>query len=487
MSVNAEQAMQLEADFLSGVERNLHAAEGGLLRGAIWQTARLDDEDRLRALLAENRTYDRERLKCLPANRRLALYGYEKRFLFGRRRTGVAMATTMSPLPALVGKPEEAGPAIGLGELHDHVHKLVGEANMPYVIGVCSTTGFTPQARETKFNIPKVSVVLIEPDGQGGWRVHAAGDAVDVRLVKLFDPEKEGDKVDRAREMIASYSAELLTGSLSASTVAKQANLPEHLVRKSFRQLADSDAELRLVDRDGQLLMYRGAASAGSEKKSMNMIDKIKQLFSGEGDEAEKINLLAERRATLSQRRDRFYEDIAKLEKKEADLLEEGKQAKSAVPRRRIAAQMAQLRKDIARQNTTGAMLNQQINIISTDIHNLTLIQQGDLAQLPDTEELTIHAVEAEEMLESLRADSEMVGGLEAGIEQTLMSDEEMAILKEFEGGDAASDAAASPPAVVSPPTPASRVASDSLPASPPPASDEPESPDARQADPEPS
>ncbi len=487
MSVNAEKAMHLEADFLAGVESNLHAAEGGLLRGSIWQTARLDDEDRLRALLAENRTYDRERLKTLPANRRVALYGFEKRFIFGRRRTGVAIASTMSPLSALVGKPEEAGPAIGLGELHDHVHKLVGEANMPHVIGVCSTTGFTPQARDAKFSIPKVSVVLVEPDGQGGWRVHAAGDAVDDRLVKLFDPEKESDKVDRAREMIESYSAELVTGSLSASTVAKEVNLPEHLVRKSFRQLADSDAELKIVDRDGQLLMYRGAAGSGSEKKSMNMIDKIKQLFSGEGDEAEKINLLAERRATLTQRRDRFYEDIAKLEKKEAGLLEEGKQARSAVPRRRIAAQMAQLRKDIARQNTTGAMLNQQINIISTDIHNLTLIQQGDLAQLPDTEELTTHAVEAEEMLESLRADSEMVGSLEAGIEQTLMSDEEQAILKEFESHDAGAETVETPPSVVSPPEKSPRVANDSLPTSARPETDEPESPDSRKADPEPS
>ncbi len=487
MSANAEQAMQLEADFLAGVEYNLHAAEGGLLRGSIWQTARLDDEDRLRALLAENRTYDRQRLKTLPANRRLALHGYEKRFFFGRRRTGVAIASVMSPLAALVRTPEEAGPAIGLGELHDHVNKLMGDVTMSHVIGVCSTTGFTPQAREAKFNIPKVSVVLIEPDGQGGWRVHAAGDAVDERLVKLFDPEKESDKVDRARALIASYSADLLTGSLAASAVAKEANLPEHLVRKSFRQLASSDAELRLVDRDGQLLMYRGASGERAEKKSMNMMDKIKQLFSGEGDETEKINLLAERRATLSQRRDRFYDDIAKLEKKEAELIEEGKNAKSEVPRRRIAAQVAQLRKDIARHNTTGAMLNQQINIISTDIHNLTLIKQGELAQLPDTEELTSHAVEAEEMLESLKADADMVGGLEAGIEQTLISEEEMAILKEFEKDDTGSETIAIPPSVITPPQSSTRVASDSPPITTDSEPDAPDSPDARKVDPEPS
>ena len=166
----------------------------------------------------------------------------------------------------------------------------------------------------------------------------------------------------------------------------------------------------------------------------MNVIDRIKQLFAGDGGEAEKINLLAERRASLAQRRDRIYSDIGQLEKKEAKLFAEGKAASSSVPRRRLAAQLAQLRKDIARQNTTAAMLNKQIDIISTDIHNLTLIQQGEMAKLPDTDELTDHAVQAEEMLETLKADSDLVESLETGLEEVLASEEELAILREFEG-----------------------------------------------------
>ncbi len=166
----------------------------------------------------------------------------------------------------------------------------------------------------------------------------------------------------------------------------------------------------------------------------MNVIDRIRALFSGEGDESEKINLLAERRAGLSQRRERLYEDIGKLEEREAQLLDQGRKNASAVARRRLASQLAQLRKDIARQNTTANMLNSQINIISTDIHNLTLIQQGQMASLPDTEELTENAVQAEEMLESLKADADMVASLETVLDEAITSDEELAILQEFEG-----------------------------------------------------
>lgn len=217
----------------------------------------------------------------------------------------------------------------------------------------------------------------------------------------------------------------------------------------------------------------------------MNVIDRIKQLFSGEGDEAEKVNVLSERRAGLAQRRDRIYEDIGKLEKKEADLLEQGKAAKSQVPRRRMAAQLAQLRKDIGRQNSTAAMLNKQIDIISTDIHNLTLIQQGEMASLPDTQELTENAVKAEEMLESLSADAELVGSLELGQEQVLASEEELAILREFEEADkpsVASDRATpAPPAPAQPQAEASRL---DTPTGEAPPSTEPEQ-KARPADPE--
>ena len=220
----------------------------------------------------------------------------------------------------------------------------------------------------------------------------------------------------------------------------------------------------------------------------MNVIDRIRQLFSGEGDEAAKINLLAERRAALAQRRDRIYEDIGKLEQKEADLLAQGKAATSSVPRRRLAAQVAQLRKDIARQNTTAAMLNQQLNIISTDIHNLTLIQQGQMAKLPDTTELTEHAVEAEELLESLKADAELVGSLEMGMETALAGADELAILKEFAGDTGKAKVAEAAPPQVTPARASPAKADVRAPAAP--RMDEPKSatpsPSRRPADPEP-
>ncbi len=460
MSTNASFALRCETDFLSAVEMNLDGAKGRDLRGTIWQRAEHDESDKLRALLAANRITDRNKLKELPANRRVSLHGFERRWFWGKRRTGVAIASVFSPLEHFAAKSDGA-PPIGVADLTAHVRQLAGDHKVPHIIGVCSPSGFTDEARSTKLEIPGVTVILVEPDGRGGWRTTAAGESVDPRLLRIFDPESAKQKVERVRRIVEERSADMLTGGVSTSTVARAANLPEEVIRQGFEQLAASDSELRIARHDGEMIMYRGAAvPVGLEKKRMNVMDRIRRLFSSEGDEAEKINLLAERRAALTQRRDRIYDDIVKLEGKEAELFEQGKAATSMVPRRRLAAQLAQLRKDIVRQNTTAAMLNQQINIISTDIHNLTLIQQGQIARLPDTQELTEHAVAAEEMLESLNADAEMVGTLETGMDIKLANADEQAILKEFEAFDQQRTPSAAPPTPIRQPTTPQREAS---------------------------
>jgi hypothetical protein len=319
------------------------------------------------------------------------------------------------------------------------------------LIGVCSPSGFTEEVRQTQIDMPNVTLVLIEPREGGGWKVTGKKEGLADSVLELFDPEDANHKLARVRQEIERRGADLLVGGLDGNSIAERLGLPDGLVAQALRETAREDPELRVTESDGQLLLYRGAPVSKQEKPSMNVVDRIRALFAREGDEAEKINLLAERRAALAQRRDRIYEDIGKLEEKEGKLLEQGRGQTSAVVKRRLASQLAQLRKDIARQNTTANMLNSQVNILSTNIHNLTLIQQGQMAKLPDTEELTENAVKAEEMLETLKADADMVAGLETGLGEVMTSDEELAILKEFEAPESESQSEAAPAARAEP------------------------------------
>ena len=168
----------------------------------------------------------------------------------------------------------------------------------------------------------------------------------------------------------------------------------------------------------------------------MSLAEWIKSLFSKEGEEAKKINVLSERRAALSGRLDRMYEDIGQLEKKEQELHQEGKATSSKIAKRRIAGQISRMRKDISRCNTSAAVVSKQINIIGTHIHNLELARTGSVAQLPSSEDLTEAAVNAEEILEQLTVGDDLVSGLDVGMAESAMSDEEAAILAELEADE---------------------------------------------------
>ena len=63
--------------------------------------------------------------------------------------------------------------------------------------------------------------------------------------------------------------------------------------------------------------------------------------------------------------------------------------------KRRITSQLLQLRKDIERRQQLLNVLNQQMNVVSTHLHNLDLVQQGETAKLPDSEEMATDAAAA--------------------------------------------------------------------------------------------
>ena len=99
---------------------------------------------------------------------------------------------------------------------------------------------------------------------------------------------------------------------------------------------------------------------------------------------------------------------------------------------RSSTGQLLQLRKDIERRQQLITVLNQQVNIVSTHLHNLELVQQGQIAKLPDSEEVASDAAKAEEMLAGLEADAELAGSV-GGIANVGMSAEEQALYDELE------------------------------------------------------
>jgi hypothetical protein len=374
----------------------------------------------------------------MPKNSSFILTGSRRRWFFGHRNTCTAIASVISPIKHLLNSIDPP-PPVGLADLKANVAEVIRAVRTRYVIGICSPSGFSDEARRYVPDSPNVRLVLIEPNPSGGWHVQAAGGDVSPDIVRLFDPEAVQQKLRRIDEEIRARQAELVSGGLSARAIAETLGMAVELTEVAFRRIVTDDPELKTTRQDGELILFRGA-STDSENADMSLAERFRKLFSKKGDEARKINELSARRAQLTQRRDRVYEDISKLEQRESQLFNEGRQTPSESTRRLKATQIKAVQDDIKRHTATAKMLNQQIEIISTDIHNLTLIQQGQSASLPSTDDLTDHAVRAEEILEQLSADAGLTDTLAVGADDQAMSAEEQAIFEQLSRLDTAEE-----------------------------------------------
>ena len=212
----------------------------------------------------------------------------------------------------------------------------------------------------------------------------------------------------------------------------------------------------------------------------MPLIERVKALFARKGDSEKKIAFLSERRAALSQQRDRAYEEMSVLEQQEAGLKEQFKNSASAIGKKRITSQLLQLRKDLERRQQLLSVLNQQVNVVSTHLHNLELVQQGQVASLPNTDEMTADAVKAEEVLAELEASAELAGSVGA-VGAAGMTPEEQALFDELER-----ESATPAPAEPAPPARATAAPSEPAPQSDEPAPEPTTAAAPRQPEPEP-
>jgi hypothetical protein len=453
-----------------------------------------DHEVELKRLMAEMGVYDRELQGRMPIGQSLTVTLSRTVFLILKMVVGRLRVISLSPREALIEGRE--APPIRREQVSEAVRRAA-DPNLsgPTTVVVLGTSGFDPACKELATRGTQRAVILVEPNDAGGWTV--TGPPEIKALADLMDPEVDADKRARIRAQIEQSRADLLWGGLSAQRIADITELPLQLVEEELKSYArDCEGEGLAARRlDGKMVLFRegGVRHDASGSSDMPFIQRVKALFGRKGDNEKKLSLLAERRAMLSVQRDRAFEEMGVLEQRESDLREQFKSTTSGITKRRITSQLVQLHKDLERRQQLLGMLNQQINVVSTHLHNLELVQQGQVAALPTTEELAADAAAAEEVLASLQADHELAGHVTAsGISG--MSEEEQALYDELERESRAGDRDQPEPAPLAEtrpqpaePAPPARLTVEPIPVEEPPVSETRNpAPERRRAEPEP-
>lgn len=394
---------------------------------------RTDKTVELKRLMSAMNLPDRELQGRMPTGEQLEVVLSKRKFLILRSPVGRLRVACISPAQALLSG--ETPKPLNTSDVQKALAEIPPPLRgVPTTLILLSTSGFTIEAHELAERRSDRTLIMVEPNDAGGWNVY--GPPETKALVDLFDPEADQEKRSRVRQAID--KGELLSGGIAADRLAQRTQLPISLVENELKSYAKENPGLLARRLDGRVVLFRegsappATSAARMGDSDMPFMERVKNLFGMKGETGKKIEFLSERRAALSVQRDRAYEDMGTLEEQESNLRTQFKEANGSITKRRLTSQLLQLRKDIERRQQLLAVLNQQINVVSTHLHNLELVQQGQTAKLPDSEELTNDAVAAEEMLAQLQADAELAGTVGA-IGQGGMTAEEQALYEELE------------------------------------------------------
>jgi hypothetical protein len=451
---------QLEEQMIRHVERllsddrlRIDTADGRRpVQAYMPRAGRSDHAVELKRLMSEMNVPDRELQAKMPVGLALDVSLTRKRLFFFTRNVGNLRVVCVSPTRALLAG--EATKPMATGELHKALSALPPSSPAaPTTVLIVSTSGFTLEAHEVAERRTDRTVVLAEPNDAGGWTI--TGPAETKALTDLFDPEVEDEKRSRVLEQIEQGKMHLSGAGIATDKLAAQTRLPVQFVEGELKAYAKANPGLVARRLDGRVVLFREgsgpptASAAGGS--SMPLIDRVKTLFARKGEVEKKIAFLSERRTALSQQRERSYEEMSALEQQEAQLKRQFGEATGTITKKRVTSQMLQLRKDLERRQQLLSVLNQQVDVVSTHLHNLELVQQGQTANLPDADEMTADAVKAEEMLAELEAESELAAsiGQTGGIAG--LNAEEQALYEELERETNPSKAAPASPAAAAP------------------------------------
>jgi len=431
LTATAELCRQWQSEFVAGFEAKL-AARGELplpggrdivSLGDLRRTRLHFDQIRaMRRAVADSGGLDRALLDRLPVNPTVVVR-YSRRGLFRETPILAAAAVTLSDLDALASG-EPAGP-VDPARLHSALASLPAD-EVPAVVGVFSPGGWTAEAIASVPEDTRLRVVLVARTDEGTWQVFEAGGRT-TTLADLFDPEPEGRKIARIASAVRTEVDRLPSAeALHAADIAKRLRVPARLVSSVLEDFARRHSHVRLIESGASAVMYRFNVPALEPTL-------MQRLWPFSRDPAHDLEALAERRMRLILSRRKTWDELDTSAAKEAEFLAAGIRAETEGARRRLAVQLVGVRRELRHRRRLSEVMDRQIDILSSHLHNLELVALAEPGRIPPIEEIQAAADKAQQVITDLAADWQTAEQITAETAVDMPSDDIDAILREFE------------------------------------------------------
>jgi hypothetical protein len=423
---------QFEEQFLQQLRARAQALirRGGAPADALEIAPLPDGADSVRATLSRLQRYDRDLLESLPGKHTLQLR-FRRRIFGPLARTVVRLrAQVLTPTEALV-EGRAPGP-IGREAVLDALarYELLPQRERPTAVVYASPTGFTSEAQALAETSGPPTLILMGGRADGGWDVALPAPVRNGPWNWLFELESQDERLKRLLYHLEHDLTRLQTRGVSVTELAAQVGLPADETAALVRRACRNDPRLMTVVHDGTIHVTRSPLA--EESTPMSLRTWIRKLLRMKPSAAERVREMTAQRVRLEQERHELDQRLDALEKDEREAVERGADARTDVERKQLAGRLMRTRRELRRVRAQAGVLTQQIDILGTHIHHVTLEEQGKRVALPDAEELAAEAAQAEQIMTQLAANADLAASVEVGAQSPMMADEEAAILEEF-------------------------------------------------------
>ncbi len=423
---------EIESRFLQQLEQRARTLIRSLPAQGVDVMSMPDGVDGVRARL-QRMNADRRELDTLPGTRALDLRFHRSWLdvLRGKRVPRIR-GRMLPPIEALVRGDADPGP-IGREQVLDALarYEVLPSRQKPSVVVFLSATGFADSAWEMSRHEGPPSVVLIAAREDGGWDVRMPQRLATSTWSRLFEFEDADDRLRRLQYHLEQQADVLESRGLSMQELSELLGTTPRVAESLARRAAKSDPSLMTVVHDGALHLCRSPII--EEGPRMSLWSRIRKLLRLKPTIAERVRELTAQRVKLEQQRHAFDQRIDSLETQEREALAQGAKAKSLAEKKQIAAKLVRARRELQRNRSQAQMFTNQIDVLGTHIHHLTLKEQGKRISLPKAEDLTREAAEAESIMTELEANADLAANIEVNTLSPAMEEEAADILKEFE------------------------------------------------------
>ena len=424
---------QFEDRFLNQLRARAMALVGGKLPAdEVACETTPEGIEAIRAALSRLEVYDRDAIDKLAGAR-------SQQMLFRRRVLGGLLHKTVSRVrvrvlaavePLLNNEPP--GPA-GREQVLDAMahYELLPSKHKPSGVILASATGFTAEAKALAEAGGKPTLILMGGRDDGGWDVTMPPAVRKSPWARLFELESQDERVQRLLRHLDQNASLVDSRGMSMVDLAEKLGLSAVETEGLVRQACRTQPRLMTVTHDGRTHICR--APLAEEGNAMSIWSRIRRLLRLKPTTAERVRELTAQRVQIEQQRFEVDQKVNALETEENELIQRGASATSDAERKQLAGKLMRMRRELRRHRAQAQLFTQQIDIIGTHIHHLTLAEQGKRLELPSAEDLTREAAQAEQMISEVAANADLAASIEVTGETPMMAEEEAAIFEEFQ------------------------------------------------------